>query len=775
MALQITFSAEDHLALVMGIGSNDVQLPQRTISRADFPGCPDEVVGQPVPILYGDLRESSAALEAPQLVANYTRGLVWAGAFEITDDGRRTGYRNHWWSGGWGEVPSGADSITNVTVADAAGGTIDTGVVVWVNRFYGMAVAYDATGRASTPYPAWTATVDAATQTGVTAVYDDYAADDRQIEITVTWPAAATTGWTCKVALFWNYYGLRADQWIQLTWPDTVATFTHFAQGYQDITPGATAATYSAPHGIYTVRAYSADGESPDSATTWAAQAFVKLPHYVEWAPVSGATGYRVYQWPSVAIGDWLTATGAPIRYWDVGNTTSWTGYPEGDGAIPVETVETPVRGLPVRHVGQLADVSGNLWEAFLVAGHACKSVTAAYLNSEPIPATDYGVTVAAPGQTDFATLFGTVYRDINSHRYTLIYLRGLTAQAVLVEGQTLTVDVTGIEDVGDGSGTLITDIYEQYEHLLRNWVPATALGREAYTSGAWQTSGPTWGDTPYDVDVIDGASFIAAKAIADARIAGGYTGAFGIGLDGFASVRDWVARLNLSADCYCGFSRKSQFVVKLLHATQALVDAAPSYTDTLGILRDTFRIEDDVLMIENQIRAQYDYNWADGFWRRGVTLEDVDAQTAVGETRPYELPLYATRNPTQAWDITNRRLTRRKFPYRLVSFESDMGALTIDLGDLVRISHLDGLGATGWTDRAGWVVRHEFDPSRFVVALDVLDVDYLINPVTEDMTWLPTLAWCADGGAFVIGTEDPGVLGSESVTVTEAPTATPA
>ena len=85
----------------------------------------------------------------------------------------------------------------------------------------------------------------------------------------------------------------------------------------------------------------------------------------------------------------------------------------------------------------------------------------------------------------------------------------------------------------------------------------------------------------------------------------------------------------------------------------------------------------------------------------------------------------------------------------------------------------MDGLGASGWTDRAAMVVRHEFDPNRFVVALDCLDVDYLVNPITEDASWLPTVALGAEGGAFVTWSEDLGLLGSDAVTVTEGKTAT--
>ena len=51
------------------------------------------------------------------------------------------------------------------------------------------------------------------------------------------------------------------------------------------------------------------------------------------------------------------------------------------------------------------------------------------------------------------------------------------------------------------------------------------------------------------------------------------------------------------------------------------------------------------------------------------------------------------------------------------------MGGLTVDLGDIVRVSHPDGAGALGWTDRPVFLTRHEFNPDRFVVEFEGLDL----------------------------------------------------
>ncbi len=55
------------------------------------------------------------------------------------------------------------------------------------------------------------------------------------------------------------------------------------------------------------------------------------------------------------------------------------------------------------------------------------------------------------------------------------------------------------------------------------------------------------------------------------------------------------------------------------------------------------------------------------------------------------------------------------------------MGALTVDLGDMVRLTHPDGLGASGWADRPVFIVRHEFDPGAFTIRLEALAVAGLL------------------------------------------------
>jgi len=373
---------------------------------------------------------------------------------------------------------------------------------------------------------------------------------------------------------------------------------------------------------------------------------------------------------------------------------------------------------VPLIPVGTRTALNDSIWSAFLLCGHAITGIGSVYQDGTVIDPSRYGVDLCVPGKTGFPGLWGdTTYVDLNGNRYTLVYARGAIAEAA-AQGKPLSCAPQGIEDSATGTGTLITNLYSQYRHFMLNWV------LNSYTAGSWVTVSPTWGDTPYDVPLIDDASFLVAQAVTTARVSGGYPGAFCVGADRQETVRTWIARLNQSADCYCGFSRKSQFVVKVLDETQALT-GLPRYTAQLGILADSFSVEDDTTVIETHIDYRYDHNYTDAAWESTGTEEDATLQTELGEVKPYSLDLYACRTATMAADIAQRRLARRKYPYRVVKWTSDMGALTIDLGDLVLVSHPDGLDSAGWTDRPAMILRHEFDPQTFVIRLEALDVAY--------------------------------------------------
>jgi hypothetical protein len=136
--------------------------------------------------------------------------------------------------------------------------------------------------------------------------------------------------------------------------------------------------------------------------------------------------------------------------------------------------------------------------------------------------------------------------------------------------------------------------------------------------------------------------------------------------------------------------------------------------------------------------REPFDKDWLS----TRLTLNDTTEQGLLGETRTSPtLELELVRDANWATDIAQQRLDLRSpsngraeatFSVRLTK------GYNIELGDLVKVTHFQGIGSTGWTNRRCQVRRHEVDLDRFTVTLTVRDIDDLLlaAPVAPAATW---------------------------------------
>jgi len=125
--------------------------------------------------------------------------------------------------------------------------------------------------------------------------------------------------------------------------------------------------------------------------------------------------------------------------------------------------------------------------------------------------------------------------------------------------------------------------------------------------------------------------------------------------------------------------------------------------------------------------------------WRRLRTIPNIGNWTlemlaVAGQGRDDKLP---------ALDVAYRRLMRQKDPPRIVSFEIGLQGMNYDLGDVVQLTHYQGVGASGWAGQPMRIIRHEADPNNFSVALDCFDMQALFSGafILGDETALPA-AW---------------------------------
>jgi hypothetical protein len=145
---------------------------------------------------------------------------------------------------------------------------------------------------------------------------------------------------------------------------------------------------------------------------------------------------------------------------------------------------------------------------------------------------------------------------------------------------------------------------------------------------------------------------------------------------------------------------------------------------------------------LENEVKGTYDWD-ADQRTYRGAPLTIVDA-TAVTAYRGHRkssklIGHRGLRERAFVDDVMQRRLSRLKYGPRYVSFTTHIGGMDLDLGDGLRLTTIEGDGASGFVDRPLVILRRRFDPQSMLVTLTCLDVqDILLTLAPSILGELP-------------------------------------
>ena len=393
--------------------------------------------------------------------------------------------------------------------------------------------------------------------------------------------------------------------------------------------------------------------------------------------------------------------------------------------------------------------IAGNpSWVRMLIAGHASKEVEALYIDGVVVDAARYGADVLCPGKTGWP--FGTTYRDIGGRRYTVAYIIGADATALVTGEVAMSADVKGIETVGDGSGTLITAIYDQYLHWLTNF------GLGDYQTGAW-LSIPTWPDsTPR----IESASFATAKASIAGRVSSaGYVGGGILGSNNdLRTLAEWLAAWNASCDARCGFTRLGQFRVCSGEQQAAALDV----TEQDDIVAGSFTVTVAMEELRNVVPVSFAREYVADAWatsgRRAVSTVSVTGYRR--RIEDHDRALWFVRDQATADDIATHFLHRKMHPPRRVAFATGLHGLLAELGSTVAVTHADAPGhraywvasppaGTGWVQRPVLVERVEVSLGDGLVRLTGWDYEVL-DPYPPAVSFEPGIT--PPGTSFSLG-----------------------
>lgn len=447
---------------------------------------------------------------------------------------------------------------------------------------------------------------------------------------------------------------------------------------------------------------------------------------------------------PSYLIGNQISDRNPVEQVWDAPAQICYGSLSDEDEDVPVGTVLAPfIAGETVAGHAELGNMS-----KFLVCRGASHDVQSVFIgdpfSGDPptvrakAAAGEYGTRIFVPHQAGWIDSPAEYYVQ-DTYRWTYIYVIGAHPgqEQARLKRIPVTVNLCGRETVGDGSGNTIDSLPLQCLHFLNNEVVQAATGNWLAIKALGSYS------------LFDTASFTTVKTRSEARVAGGYKGAFVLGFD-FKQItlRAAIAQFCQSGDFDLGVNRFGQIFATMLDRTST-ASSATVFTDEHDILKDSFRIDPKADEVENKIRYVYKRNYIpalqdlnpdsgtrlprepfDAGWLSGLqSVSDATSISNIGETRESQLiELEMVREALTADDVAAQRLALRRNPRAEAVFDLTIprGA-PIELGDVVKVTHFQGLGASGWTARRLQVRRIEVDLDRLTVTLTCRDVHDLL------------------------------------------------
>ncbi len=715
--LSVTFRLRDFVGSRLwarGTSGAETRIPKKTIQRTHFPGAPAAAIGLGLPIRFGVLSSAGhpAGTDVPAITGNidFDRDAFSSGSPAA-------------WTCGWGDE-LGPQAPTGVTLVENLGaGELSDDIPN--DLYYAMAWSLDVNG--------------------VPGPVTPFKVADLSCEITDGAPpdSGTTNAMTCaftkeptadktRVAFGWKYAGtFRATQILE-----TAGSSVQFTRSPSwttpltlgNITPGALL-PYGAGLAYLSVAAKMDDGETDTDVPV----AFAYSPGFtrrvrLEWIPVIGAAAYPVYARTTPTPTDPFTAryeVTAPADHLDF-FFTDLPGWEQITGP-PVR------RGLvPTLYTGQRI-INGVAYHEFLIAGHACKDVLHWYFNDGTNPVevdqgagTDWWV----PGQPSYLDVsltpyvdFAGVAPDTSTIRCTCIYgaVGDGTGKAdqVAAGSATLNVDLEGWEDLGNGGGEVVEDLHDQTVDLLNYFVVGDGTGIRPATP-------PMFAGT--SICQVNRGTFRTVKAMRRAEVDGGLVAAWCLANKGERVTLNEALRIpQESGEFFLGLNAHWQTCAFAINHNLVTANL-PVLRDRFDIQRDSLNIETKLDELENVLRYRHSYDWAAETWGSDDNLLRDEVSIAGWQMeREGDASFSCLRTLAAVALIRSRRLARTANVPRYATIEGDLKLTAYSVGDYVKLTHFEGIGANGWTERVFWVQPLLLYPHQRRLRLTMFDVHDLL------------------------------------------------
>lgn len=717
-AMTVRLACRDRLGVAMGwTNTGQSQVPRRALNGTTLPGVSLLADGKAAWIPWGDLTTNQIVPSG--FMPPEPFGIVQIGAF---------------WQAGYAPGNPAVAPVTNVQATTLPGGNVPD-ITYEVQVF-----AVDAQNRTSSPEPFSEGYAGGGTP--VTVVIPDQIIEvtwdpsptavryfvvlkrlnnavEQILETTATSiqfdsadPNGPTAGAVFPVPFF-NYYAARAKEGpIVSAWHDTYDLSVPYYTPPNF--PAIFAPSYQLPNGH--VR-----------------------PMWIKWIP-NGASAYQVRKvhpggFPPYVFN--LLASSLDEN----GYLRFYEDWVDNDALSLAQLNERPTGRVQPMYTRDVVIPDGRAAKEFLLGGCAIKSVDDWYYDPDPNGEDPSVIQINQGDNTDFLfpaddTSWDSVipnrYVDVIgtdniTRRFSFGYAFGEKGTLIASGISMLTVNMRGVESVGDSSGDLITDLHDQTQHLLNYFVVASG---EGYTSGLWGPK-PTQGLA--GLPIVNAETFDAVKAMREGELAGGIVGCGVTGALGeFVDVSTELKRWMVSGDFRMGPNRQWQIVAHALNSSLSPLFITNELTDVYDIHNRTFKPIPKLSELQNLFTYRSSRDLIDTGWlvdnQVYANQESIDNWRI--RKRGEDLNFNYIEAPTVVGHIFGKHVTRRANVPMYVTLEGGICLLgdEFDIGAYFNLKHWRGVADGGWEDRPMWVLSQTLDPATLRVRMECLDVTDLIS-----------------------------------------------
>jgi hypothetical protein len=374
----------------------------------------------------------------------------------------------------------------------------------------------------------------------------------------------------------------------------------------------------------------------------------------------------------------------------------------------------------------------------FLIARHAVKSINEVYAF------TPGRGSVTLTETTDYvAHKAGTINGETMA--FISITSTGWTDKVTDANGTlgTVTVNVDGKEDGGDGTGELITNPIDVLKDLLENYL-----------------------DNP----TINSTKFDESKIVATTRsyeVRGGYTEEI--------ATRQVLEELARSFSLRVYSDSEGKIAVDIFEPANPTTDIK-KYREQWEILKGSLQIShnSDIASAEdaqiiNTCDYEFDFHYAKRFFETADQFSDSTSVTNYGDKK-FFISLPWNGNSNGAKDVAQRIVQQYRDPVATISFRTALTAMNSDLTDPIDVTHGDGTISGGYSDRRFEIISQTFNPRDFSIEISAKDVDKLSQNgffLADEDTYLITdtgTAGVTNGDATITITSGPSSLIDEGL-----------